>query len=238
MIETNHITLAKAAERLSSDETTLLIAAAEGRIQLYGLLAESRLVRLVTDGFRQPGDADHTETRFVTFVPIDPLSAAILLRTGECETSGMMTPFHAPTPEELHHLGRTAAVGDQVCWFEAEPEPGAAVSLPQVFMLRDDVEVISKGTTPAPGTIPAPPPPKPGRRSKQIEMILTVCRALEFEPTAIPTGGKKRIEDACTRNAELFTSEGFREAWKAATGRGVIRMADHEKFAWGNRRGV
>ena len=237
MIETSHLTLAKAAERLNSDETTLLIAAAESRIQLYGLLAESRLVRLVTDGFRQAGDADHIETRFVTFVPIDPLSAAILLRKGECETSGMMTPFHAPTPEELHHLGRTAAGGDQVCWLEAEPEPGAAVSLPKVFMLRDDVEAISKGTTPAPGTIPTPPPPKPRRRSQQVEMILTVCRALEFDPTAIPTGGKKRIQDVCLRSPELFTTEGFREAWRVATGQGVIRMADHEKFAGGSRRG-
>ena len=38
MIKTTFVTLAKAAERLGSDETELLIACIEDRIRIYGLV--------------------------------------------------------------------------------------------------------------------------------------------------------------------------------------------------------
>lgn len=123
-----------------------------------------------------------------------------------------------------------------------KPVPASAIRL-----LPHDIAVLARSEAPppqapfaaaAPGTIPAPPPTKPSRRSQQIEMIINVCRALGFDPTAIPTGGKKRIENECMRSAELFTRDGFLEAWKEAGRRGLVRMADHAKFAVGSRRGV
>ncbi len=133
------------------------------------------------------------------------------------------------TPPELEIDGRRFRT--------TKPVPASAIRL-----LSHDIAVLAQSEAPpsqapfaaaAPGTIPAPPPTKPSRRSQQIEMIINVCQALGFDPTAIPTGGKSRIKDACTLNTTLFTTEGFREAWKEACRQGVVRMADRDKFLSG-----
>lgn len=72
-----------------------------------------------------------------------------------------------------------------------------------------------------------------GRRNHQIETILAVCAALEFDPMNIPTGGKAKVRSACLTRPKLFTESGFDEAWKQARDKELVRMKDHEKFISG-----
>jgi len=77
MIETTHIPLAKAAEMLGTDETTLLIAAAEQRIQLYLLLNE--ILRVYCEGLSDPS-MEGEATRHFLFVPVSPYDAASIIQ--------------------------------------------------------------------------------------------------------------------------------------------------------------
>lgn len=68
-----------------------------------------------------------------------------------------------------------------------------------------------------------------GRRQLQYEIILAVISALNFDPRAIPDGGKAKIKAACLTRTRLFTPEGFDHAWKLGTS--LFRMANHDKFS-------
>lgn len=70
-----------------------------------------------------------------------------------------------------------------------------------------------------------------GRREHQKITILAVIAALQYDPLKIPDGGKARVKTACLTRPELFTDAAFDHAWKTASGDGLIRMENHEKFA-------
>ncbi len=70
----------------------------------------------------------------------------------------------------------------------------------------------------------------PGRRKQQIEMILAVISALNFDPLQIPDNGKAKVKRSCLTRP-LFTDSGFEHAWKAGLKAGYFRLANHEKFS-------
>lgn len=69
------------------------------------------------------------------------------------------------------------------------------------------------------------------RRARQIRFIIATAKALEYDPLAIPDGGKAEIWKVCAKLSSLFSESSFSHAWKAATGNNWIRMVNHAKFA-------
>lgn len=70
------------------------------------------------------------------------------------------------------------------------------------------------------------------RRIRQVHFIIATTKAFEYDPLAIPDGGKIAIWKICENVPTLFSSESaFDHAWKAATNSRYIRMENHEKFA-------
>lgn len=97
MIETTFIRLETAADMLGTDADTLLIAAAEKRIRLYGLLNQSRTLQRLsfirdTDGEVCRVDSVDDFQGMIDFIPIDSESAAEVLRIGD---TGFFDAFHA-----------------------------------------------------------------------------------------------------------------------------------------------
>lgn len=68
------------------------------------------------------------------------------------------------------------------------------------------------------------------RRQQQLEVILAVIDALQFNPMAIPDGGKSKIKEICLK-CRSFTPSGFEHAWKAGVKAQLFRHENHEKFA-------
>ncbi|WP_417276392.1 hypothetical protein [Castellaniella sp.] len=83
-------------------------------------------------------------------------------------------------------------------------------------------------------TSPPPPPEKESPRRRQIAAILSAINDSGYDPLCIPRGGKKKIEDVCLGNAQLFTSgNSFERAWQAAGKQGQVRVKDHKVYARG-----
>ncbi|MGA7179245.1 MAG: hypothetical protein WBX11_06625 [Thiobacillaceae bacterium] len=71
----------------------------------------------------------------------------------------------------------------------------------------------------------------PARREQQIEIILAVIAALEFDPMEIPDGGKATIRKACLTRPRIFTSDAFDHAWKFGLKAEHFRLANSEKYS-------
>ena len=73
------------------------------------------------------------------------------------------------------------------------------------------------------------------KSDKQIEVILCEIEKLNFEPMAIPDGGKSLLRKKCkTAAPKLFNADsGFDSAWKKALNKKKLRMANHDSFAVG-----
>jgi len=71
----------------------------------------------------------------------------------------------------------------------------------------------------------------PSRREQQIEMILAVITALNFEPLQIPDGGKAKIKKVCLTRPRLFTDASFDHAWKEGIAIEYFRLANHDKYS-------
>lgn len=69
-----------------------------------------------------------------------------------------------------------------------------------------------------------------GKRDHQIEIILAVAAALEYEPLKIPDGGKAKIKSGCITRPALFTESSFTRAWQQAVDGKLVRMENHDKF--------
>jgi hypothetical protein len=72
------------------------------------------------------------------------------------------------------------------------------------------------------------------RRELQIEIILAIIEALEFEPIKIPDGGKARIKTICLSRPRLFTPSSFDRAWQAGLSQDKFRLANHQKYSPNN----
>ena len=70
-----------------------------------------------------------------------------------------------------------------------------------------------------------------GRRNNQIDLICKIAKQLEYvDLMAIPEGGKAAIKIECLKITNLFTPDGFKQAWQEANRRKLISMQDKEKY--------
>jgi hypothetical protein len=69
-----------------------------------------------------------------------------------------------------------------------------------------------------------------GRRQKQIDAILQQAKDLKYSLLSIPKGGKVKIKKECLKDNALFTDSGFDHAWREASKKGLVRVADFEKY--------
>lgn len=124
MLETTYIRLHRAAEFLQIEGDSILVAAAERRIMVYALIAESLSVDVYDEkGERWGTESDHQP--FVIFVPLDFVYVARLLRDG--------------TTGEITHVG---SIEDDLYPYYMRPNREfrlASVSTDQVFLRRQAV---------------------------------------------------------------------------------------------------
>ena len=70
-----------------------------------------------------------------------------------------------------------------------------------------------------------------GRRNNQIDLICKIAKQLGYvDLMAIPEGGKAAIKIECLKITNLFTPDGFKQAWQEANRRKLISMQDKEKY--------
>lgn len=218
MIETTYVRLAQAAAMLETDADTLLIAAAEGRIQLHWLLNELMwgIRGYVEDTDEPPEEGPgwmwvrvNCGFRHFKFIPLPIENAADLLKKGTAEW------------RETGHLSLPDA--DGVYWIGANEEGGLSkpgdqgwktITPYMVFVSRADTEAIKAAhATPAPGTIKAAPLPRPvPRDGKLIETLAALLAA--WPGGAIPSG--KDLEKAAQSLGLTLSDDTIRKALKAA----------------------
>ena len=73
------------------------------------------------------------------------------------------------------------------------------------------------------------------RRNTQLETILAVIAALEYDPFKIPDGGKAKVKSACLTRPRLFTPASFDHAWKDGLSQSLFRLANHDKYSSNNQ---
>lgn len=205
MIETTYIRLERAAEMLGTDADTLLIAAAEGRIQLYGLLNQYRPLaekfmywNPEKEDFESLPVPVDPEQHFFDFVPLEPQSCAEALRVG--------------ATAEIHWLGFEDQDGKIKWCFDDErdaafgvsgkPVNSTSIDRVNIFAKRETVESIrDRGSVPERGSIPAgPPPTKRENQADRVERCLKECehraeqQCLDFDRRCMP-GQKAQFLD-------------------------------------------
>jgi len=146
MIETEHVSVARAAELLGTDTDTLLIAAVEGRIRLWALVNAMRSVEYS----RYEGEGEdcflvtvgHKPFEHVVFWPVSSLMAGNLLRDGTGDFAGT---FLDDKEDGVYCRDDCDTYG------ERDP---VIVSRANLFMKRADVESMLKvNKFPEAGTI-------------------------------------------------------------------------------------
>lgn len=223
MIETTYIRLARAAAMLDTDADTLLIAAAEGRVKLYGLAAEWRdaeLVLVTDDPFDETnGTIVRTRRRFFGFVPILPWAALVLLKGGEAEIQALTDErkLNLEPPFDWNLLPQWATnTTDMGYWRDAEG--GASdplkVGRDSIFVSAESVlDILRTGATPAPGTIKDAPPRRPVPRDNSL--ICTLAALLSVWPGGTTPSGKD-LEKAAQSLGLTLSDDTIRKALKAA----------------------
>lgn len=218
MIETTYVRLEQAAAMLDTDTDALLIAAAEGRIQLHWLL---NVLMWAQRGYVEDTGEPPDEGPGLMWVPVDqgfkhfkfiPLSmdsAADLLKKGVAEW------------DECSRL--SIADADGTYWVGANDEGGLSkpgdhewkiIKPSMAFMRLADVEAIKAAhATPAPDTITDAPPRRPVPRDNSL--ICTLAALLSVWPGgAIPSG--KDLEKAAQSLGLTLSDDTIRKALKAA----------------------
>lgn len=217
MIETTYIRLAQAAAMLDTDADTLLIAAAEGRIQLHWLLNSLMAARRgywdEIDVHPDQGPAygwvpvEHKFAHFM-FVPLPKEDAAALLKGGatEWDEDGVLSD---PAADGTYWVACNEEKNFQIL-----DQGWKSITKNAVFMSRADIEAIKAAhATPAPGTIKDAPLPRPvPRDGKLIETLAALLAA--WPGGAIPSG--KDLEKAAQSLGLTLSDDTIRKALKAA----------------------
>lgn len=159
MIETTYVRLDKAAEMLGTDRDTLLLAAIEGRIKLYGLFGHS--VEALGGSICTDEEFDLVEmarpTRcYVKYVMLERDEPIQLLKNGRVRPSSFESQTYF-------------AEADQgVIWDIYSPDDEVPeVSIDDVLIKRVDVENIKANSRlPEPDTVPGSLPKRKGAETK------------------------------------------------------------------------
>jgi len=203
MIETTYIRLAQAAEMLGTDQDTLLIAAGERRIRLFGLVNKAFNAQELNEEDRGEWACNGEPKRIhFYFAHIQSWSAYDLL-------------FGQPGEVVL-----VTEAGDGKLWLGApedndnDLEEWRYISRDRVFLKRTDVESIKAAhATPAPDTIKDAPLPRSIPRDNSL--IGTLAALLAAWPGgAIPSG--KDLEKAAQLLGLTLSDDTIRKALKAA----------------------
>lgn len=192
MIETTYIRLERAAEMLGTDADTLLIAAAERRIQLYGLLNQYRPLaekfmywNPEKEDFESLPVPVDPEQHFFDFVPLEPQSCAEALRvgaTGEIRWLGFED--QDGKIKWCFDDARDAAFG-----VSGKPANSTSIDRANIFAKCEAVKSIrDQDSVPERGSIPAAPTPNPSYRSDELALMNQAsiqwwARADESDPT-------------------------------------------------------
>jgi len=215
MIETTYVRLVQAAEMLSTDSDTLLIAAAEGRIRLYWLL--NALMAAEYGAYEETGmppdeGPKHSwatygvEIRHFTFVPLSTSNAAALLKRQTAEWDEYLLTI----PE-----------ADGAYWIAANEKRGLkhtdadwkVITRDALFMASEDVH-LAACVVPMPGSvkdaqIPASRPPRDS------SLIATIAALLAAWPGGVIPSGKD-LEGAAQSLGLAISDDTIRKALKAA----------------------
>jgi hypothetical protein len=145
MIETTYVRLEKAAEMLGTDRDTLVLAAMEERIKIYGFIGDAlgatQYQRDETSFHKVFFEVDYVE-RFFTFVPIAPSMIIRLMTDGSCQAVTLSDE------KDGYYLSVPAGLEDYSSYL---------IRREFIFMLKADVEkILSEGKTPAAESVAKP----------------------------------------------------------------------------------
>lgn len=215
MIETTYVRLAQAAQMLSTDADTLLIAAAEGRIRLYWLLnavigaeygAYEETGMPAEEGPKHLWATYGGEIRHFTFVPLSSTNAAALLKR--------------PTAEWDEYL-LTIPEADGAYWIVANERWGVKhtdadwklITREALFMALEDVH-LAACVVPKPGSVKDAQIPA-SRTPRDSSLVTTIAALLALWPGgAIPSG--KDLEKAAQSLGLTISDDTIRKALSAA----------------------
>jgi hypothetical protein len=196
MIETTYVRLEKAAEMLGTDRDTLLLAAMEGRIQLYGFFGRFvdayKFGRSSLKGEEEPIQVEDEEDEDIhTFVPVGRYGAIDLFRDGFFEARILSDPDQDGNFWEVDDEG----------WIDGPlPKPDLKIAIDHIFMKRADIEKIhSEGKTPDAESVPVQKR-HTGGDTKKNDTKLIIIAALAKQAN-IDVNGRdavKKIEDFVT----------------------------------------
>lgn len=227
MIRTLHLRLEEAAEVLQTSADKLLIAATEGRIRIYGMLAEFRMAELVrsdADPFadapvEDPRAASRRRKRFFNYVPVPAWAACVLIKTGQCTVDVLTTPMPLNTFDgnsDGLRLGPKADEGVTIAWEDREDESApdfkpATVFRDHLFMYLDDVMAIREGRlTPEPDSVhDTEPIVRRGAETRTKNTLLSIIAALaeECEIDVKERGAAVRIAGMTELTGASFSAE-------------------------------
>lgn len=189
MIETTYVRLEQAAKILDTDADTLLIAAAEGRIQAYWLLngnakCERGRFEEVDHDPGEPGDIwvpYEVAERYILCALLDRQSVASILKL---ERVILDIDALQLTVEDAEGFFWCVAWDADVLW-------DITVERKTVFFLRADITTIQTGSTKQPDTIPAPTPHDRAHVSDALVLLNQAARhwwanAVKRDPSTHP----------------------------------------------------
>ena len=73
-------------------------------------------------------------------------------------------------------------------------------------------------------------PINPSRRDQQLQIMLVVITALDFDALQIPDGGKSKIKKVCLTQPRIFTHDSFDHAWKAGLKKNIFKLKNSDKY--------
>ena len=78
----------------------------------------------------------------------------------------------------------------------------------------------------------------PNSQYQRIEYIINTINNLDFNPQAIPYGGKNTIKIKCTNDYPKITSSMFERAWASAVQAGTVKMSGSSRAPKSSRRNI
>ena len=173
MIETTYVRLEKAAEMLGTDRDTLLLAAVEGRVKLFGLFGHSVWaidyttvdLNIRIDAYLESGIMDQVQRHSidVTYVRVARDDAVQLLRHGSFRPSFFESQTYFPAKYSI------------LDWLIDSPDDEVPlVNVSDLLMKSVDLQaIINSQKLPEPNTIPVQKPyPASKRTDKTLHRII------------------------------------------------------------------
>ena len=180
MIETTYITIGNAARMLDTDESTLLIAAVEGRLRIYGFLGRGYQaiywvpIIPTPEGFDTAMRGKGDDYKWFDFAPLSRANAAELLSGKETTVEELSEP----NPEDGGRWCPDIGL-DEDREIAAEIESSLVIGRQQLYVKRADVEAIksNKGAS-IENAIPPQKPMKKSAVTRRNDTLLIIIAAL------------------------------------------------------------